>query len=288
VLKNRIIRILPLIIISAATILSSRPKVAAQVSNEAALLPTEALHFIFQELVDQPTRQKEIAEKYLSRVSTTNLKSAEQFALGEVYFVALKPKESTEVYEKFISGHDMRARMAWQRVILMKIRAFEKVDEAEKEIYQYRKRFPADEKDLFHLAYPVSSLARYYADKGDHERVVKLISDEIESLPSNAPYYSFGMVATFFESFKNVGKEEAAIRMLERGRNIYSAAAAKNGKFSTETKPLQGKIRHRPGVLHSVGEGLLKDYPPSQQVDASFKTNYDRINTTLAKVKKTP
>jgi hypothetical protein len=43
----------------------------------------------------------------------------------------------------------------------MKIRAFEKIDEAAAKVKAYRAKFPAVKKDLYHLSIPASGLARY-------------------------------------------------------------------------------------------------------------------------------
>jgi hypothetical protein len=88
-------------------------------NSERKLLPTEALHTIFQELQKTLDKQREVTKGILPRVQAENISSDERFALGEAYLVSLMPKESTVTFEKFRSGKDLRARFAWQRVLLI-------------------------------------------------------------------------------------------------------------------------------------------------------------------------
>ncbi|HEV2913726.1 MAG TPA: hypothetical protein VGX92_10650 [Pyrinomonadaceae bacterium] len=253
--------------------------------DEKTLLPTEALHEIFQEMVGQPNKQKEIATKYLAKAKTTDLTSDEQFALGELYFAAVMPDESKAVFEKFIPGNDLKARMAWQSVMLINMRAFQNYDGTENDIRKYRAKFRPVKEDLPHLYWVVFGVADNYRTKGNHEKAIELVMQEIESLPSNAPYYSYGLAATFLDSFKQVGKQEYAIRILEKARDIYTTALAGKDDMPQINNP-KAAIAHRPGVLHRVVEGLWADYGMDKYANPTLKKLLSRINTALADAKK--
>ena len=251
--------------------------------DEPTLLPTEALHKIFEEMKGQGSKQKEIAAKFLAQVKTADLSADEQFALAEVYFAAIMPKEAKAAYQKFASGNDLKARLAWQRVLWITMASEQIYDSVENQLGPYRAKFPAVKDDLFHLQSAVFGVADKYREQGNHEKAVKLVTEEIKSLPGDAPYYSYALAATFFDSFKKVGQEEAAIQMLEKARDIYAAAWAKLGAADQGS---DASIAHRAGAFHRVEEGLRSDYPPAKQLDLTLKRMLDRVNATLANAKK--
>jgi hypothetical protein len=234
---------------------------ASSRAQEPSLLPTDALHQIHVELSGQPGKQKEIAMRYLPKVKTTDLSRDEQFALGEVYFVALMPKEARDAFAPFTGGRDMQARIARQRILWMTMAADRKYDGIEPMLVDYRRRFKPVAADTRHLSGAVFGIAEHYQSIGDHERAVKLVLEEVESLPGDAPYHSLRLPAQLFTSFEKTGRAETATRLLDKARATLRAMLPKPEVADGATTP----PAHRPGVYHRREEGLTADLPEKEQ-----------------------
>lgn len=183
------------------------------------LLPSEALVLMYNAVDHNPDVSRiDNTLPYLERVITTNLSSDEQFYLGEVYFWDFKPKEAEEAYKPFLTENGKRGRSAWQRTMQIKFRAYDLHSEVESDLKKYRKKFkpmPEDRYGLFGQVYNVASL---YQGKNEHEKVLQLISDELNTLNHEGAYRSFQLPAYFIESYKAVKKNEEAIQLLQSAK----------------------------------------------------------------------
>ena len=112
------------------------------------LLPSEATTLMVMQAMNNPdASRKDVYEHYLPRVITEGLDSDELFYLGEVYFFALMPEEARDAYYPLLNDNSMRARVAWQRVLQIRFRAFQMYDRAARDMVNFRKTFPADPAD---------------------------------------------------------------------------------------------------------------------------------------------
>jgi hypothetical protein len=246
-------------------------------ARDQRLLPSLALHRVFDELRSQPTKQGEIAASVLSQTTTTGLDVSERFALAELYFAAIMPKEATSTYLTFADGHDQRARTANQRVLFMKMVAFQSFDGVEAQIAAYRKRFPPDVADLYGLDEPVFALAEHYRSTGADEEVVALVGDEVGRLPDTAPFYSYGLLPRYADVFVKAGRRDDLLRLLRRAEAGY-----RDVPESAEAAP--PVVVHRPGVVHRVEEQLRADYESSAAVDASLVSGKRKISDSLKSI----
>lgn len=179
--------------------------------DNAPLKPTEVVYFSLKAMAQNPTADRiATINRFFERMDVTSLSGDQQFALGEVYFLNFKPRESLEQYEKFMDGNGLRARIAWQKAMQIQFRAFNRHDLVEEMIEQYWQRFPPIPQDIWHADWQIANLARKYQDDGEHQKVVDIILREINRLPRSAPYRSFRLPRIFMRSFVETGQDKEA------------------------------------------------------------------------------
>jgi hypothetical protein len=104
----------------------------------------------------------------------------------------------------------------------------------------------------------VWTLAEHYANRGDHEAVVRIILDEIHGLPLDGLYFSHTLPGTFLESFTNAGRRDEALSHLRKVRDAQLA----------HTRSARGEVPpaapHRDGTIHRLEEALLRDLPAGE------------------------
>lgn len=237
------------------------PSLHAQAPPDS-LAPALALHRFHEQMAaaGQGANQGDIAGALLKQARKGNLDDAEGFALGELYFVALKPDEADAAFARYRNGTDLRARVALQRHLRMRMAAFQIYGDVEDTIRAARARLSVSQSDPWHLMPAVSTLARYHAGRGEHAVVVRLVMDEIGGLPVDGVYFSHLLPGTFLESFTAEGKRDEAIAHLERVRD---ALASGERSERNEAPPVSA---HREGVFHRLEEGLLSDLPEPQRL----------------------
>ncbi len=187
------------------------------------LLPSEATILMVTEAMNNPdASRKEVYEDYLPRVITSDLDDDQQFYLGEVYFFALMPEEARDAYYPLLNDGSMRARVAWQRIMQIRFRAFQMYERAARDMVNFRQAFPADPADRDYLSRQVLNFGNYYAEQGRHEKVVNVVEEELAALNYDGAYASFIHPATFIESFIAAGKKQQALTQLRAARDGLS------------------------------------------------------------------
>jgi hypothetical protein len=254
--------------------------VAAHVDLAAnqSLLPSAALHGVFEQLRVPATKQGDVAKDVLSHTQISGLSRDEQFALAELYFAALMPKEATAAYTPFMAGNDQFARTATQRVIFMKMAAFQNYDPVAADIVAYRKKFPLGKNDLFGLDGVVNGLSGHHRTAGNHDLAASTIIEEIESLPKDAPYMSYRLLVPNIESFQKAGKQDVLLRLIKQGLALYADVA------DAPTSVPEGAIVHRPGVVHRVEQRLRLDYAPDWRNDDGLIATKKALRDALTRL----
>lgn len=251
--------------------------------------PTEVLHKINEALAaGDRTKQGEIVAPYLALVRKTDRSPDEELALGEIYFLALNPRDSDALFSKHLERSDRIGRMAWIRHQQVQFRGFNKYSESERDLGEFRRRFPVSAEDLTYTSAMVGNVAGRYAAAGDHPRVVELVLEDVKSLPLDLPLRSFRLLGAHHASFvaTNRGAEARALlqahleqlrkRVNAAGRAVEPASVAKTRAFA-----------HRPGVLHADWDTANVDDQPGFSRDA-FNTQMaaDRIKEIEAMLAK--
>lgn len=187
------------------------------------LLPSEATTLMVAQAMHNPdASRKDVYEHYLPRVITDDLDLDEQFYLGEVYYFALMPEEARDAYYPLLNDGSMRARVAWQRIIQIRFRAFQMYDRAARDMANFRKAFRADPADRIYLSNQVLNFGNYYAGQGLHEKVVDVVEAELSALDYDGAYASFIHPATFIASYDALGKKQQALAHLRAAHDGLS------------------------------------------------------------------
>lgn len=238
------------------------PAVASAQTQPDSLLPTVALHQFHEELAAATDRsaQGDIAERILDRTRRGRLDDAERFALGELFFVALKPDPADSLFSLYLDGSDLRARMATQRKLRITMAAFDVYRGMEDSIRAARARFPVLPADPWQMQAAVSTLARYHAGRGEHAIAVRLVMDEISTLPEDGLFFSHSLPGALLASFEHEGKRDFALSHMRRVRDALIAVG--NSSARGEQPPAAG---HAKGVVHRLEEGLLSDLDDAQR-----------------------
>jgi hypothetical protein len=185
-------------------------------NNESKLLPSEALTLMINAVDMHPNKERIDATKpYLSRVITKKLSKKEQFYLGEVYFWNFMPTEGLDVYSKLMNGNDDIARASWQRAMQINFLAFQETDKVEKQLSEFRQKFKPIPEDLTYMFGQVSNIAGKYQKEESYSKVLELIRQELKTINYDGAYKSFQLPAYYFNSYKALGKENEALKLLE-------------------------------------------------------------------------
>lgn len=139
----------------------------------------------------EPARSR-ITAGMIGQARSTGLDRSEMLTYGKLLDWAGHRDEMYAIMENLGRGDDVEARSAWIWTISSKIKDKE-YDKAREMISEYRRRLKADPAYLNGLYEPVTSLARHYNDLGKPEEAIRLCMEELESLPFDAPYRSFGI-----------------------------------------------------------------------------------------------
>ena len=250
---------------------------APAAASQADLLPTEVLHRINEALAQgDRSKQGEIVRPFIAAAKKSGLSAEDDMALGEIYFLALNPRDSDAIFVKYLGRTDRLGRMAWIRHQQVQFRAFDKHDETEQAIDAFRKQFAIDPDDLTYSSVMAWNQADRYAAAKNYAKAVELILSDIKPLPLNLPFRAFRLLATHFNSFVEVGRGREARTILQSHRDALEAriaAAAMPALLPASALRTQSR-RHRPGVLHADWDTGNADDDPA--------FDRERFNTQLA------
>jgi hypothetical protein len=231
---------------------------ATQVQASDSLLPAAALHGFLEEFGrSDRSAQADIASRWLERTRRRGLSDDERLALAELHFVAFDPGAAGPGFRPFAGGTDTRARLATQRLLRMRMAAYDVYDGVEEAIREARGRLPAVATDPWPFHASVSTLARHYADRGDHEAVVRVVMEELSTIPVDGVFFSHTLPGEFISSFEQTGRRADAIAHMQRVRD----ALAHGERISREEAAVPLAPPHVDGVVHRLEEGLLRDLP---------------------------
>lgn len=213
--------------------------------HDSKLLPSEALVLMYNAVDLHPEKERiQNTKPYQSRVITEGLSGGELFYLGETYFWNFMPKEAAEAYGNFLDEDSPRGRASWQRYLQIQFRAFEKHELVEQQIKEYRAKYKPMPEDRSGMIGQVWNVAERYRKMGNHEKVVELVNEEIATLDYDGAYSSFQLPGIFFQSYKEAGKIQEAIRHIND-----AIAGLKQTVEARKAKTPEKDFRY---VMHSV------------------------------------
>lgn len=258
---------------------------------EGMLLPTDVLYLSFKSMAENPTMgRKNQVGAYFGRVQTENLDEVQKFALAEVYYVNLKPTEALTAFEPFMDGDDLRARIAWQRVMQIRFRAYNEPERVEEMVNEYRAKFEPNRIDVWGVEGQIVNIAGKYQRAGNYQKVVDLIREELARLPHNTPYMVFRAPGQFMKSFQETGNIELAEKMITEIHNDLKNVAANYIKTHPEGSMFYKAADYVPGRVYRMEEGLLgavfeENYPTSELRFNQFDLVINELNGTLRRLR---
>ncbi len=225
--------------------------------SQSKLQPTEVVYYSLKAMAENPAaRRLPTIKQYFDRLETENLDEDQNFALGEVYFLNFKPGESLTQYEMFMDGADLRARIAWQKAMQIEFSAYDRHEKVEGMVEEYWLKFPPMPQDIWHADWQIKNLANKYLKEGNHQKVVDIVTREVNRLPTNAPYRSLRLPAVFMNSFVAVGQEDAARTMLRQSVIAMRQGLANHLSVQKTSINIFPSTPLVPGTYFRMEEGL--------------------------------
>jgi len=172
---------------------------------------------------------------YIKRMDYTYLQIPDGHEIAELYNVELLPtyfvidpegkiqiiqKGNFEAIESELRNllSDKKTRSDYSKIMYQLIQD-NKFPELEKKISEFRKQFKPAPDYRQHLYFETLKLAEFYLSSEDHENVVKVVMDEISTLPFDAPYPSFFLLQYFTNSFLKIYSKAEFCEILDGIKN---------------------------------------------------------------------
>lgn len=175
----------------------------------ADLAPSEVTTLIRQAMLHQPDAERtSLTQPIVARMRTTNLSDIEQFHKGEVHFLNFEPEPSRDEFWKFRNRDDNFGRVALQRLMLIRINAFDMVDTViDQDIPAYRERFEIRPGDRYGISFAIRQAATQLINRGDVERALDLVSDEVTRHDRfDGPYIAYRLPGQFLDVAEEHGR----------------------------------------------------------------------------------
>ena len=143
-------------------------------------------------------------------VAMEALPEIERYLKGEVHFLHLEPEPSRDEYWEFRDRDDDLGRVAWQRLMIIRINAFQMVDDLfERDIPRYNERFGIRADDRYGITFPLQRTAQLLADRGDAGQALDLVAGHVRRHDRfDAPYSAYALPGQFFELASENGRAD--------------------------------------------------------------------------------
>ncbi len=181
------------------------------VQADQDLLPSEITILVNHAVEAQPgVDRNSITTPLIARMQTDDLPNLERFMKGEVHFLHLQPEESRDEYWEFRNRDDDLGRVAWQRLMVIRINAFKMVDELlVRDIPRYEERFGVRADDRHGISFPVQRTAELLAERDDAGRALDLIAHHVRlHVRFDAPYSAYALSSQFHSLAEENGRGE--------------------------------------------------------------------------------
>ncbi|MEM7500442.1 MAG: hypothetical protein AAF417_00305 [Pseudomonadota bacterium] len=165
------------------------------------LLPSEFTVLVNHALKANPgVDRKSVTTPLIERVRTEDLSEIERYMKGEVHFLHLEPEDARDEFWEFRDRNDDLGRVAWQRLMVIRINGFQMVDELlERDIPEYTQRFGVRADDRYGISFPIQRTAQLLAERGDPNRALDLVAEHVRQHEQfDAPYSAYALPGQFF------------------------------------------------------------------------------------------
>lgn len=267
-----------------ATIMAMAVSSAAHSANE--LLPSELTILASHALNAQPgIDRKSVTTPLIARMRTEDLSEMERFFKGEAHFLHLQPTDSRDMYWEFRSRDDDIGRVAWQRLMVIRINAFGMVDDlVEKDIPTYQERFGVRADDRHGIAFPLQRTAELLAENDRAAEALDLLAGYVRTHDQfDAPYSAYALPGQFFALAAENGRADEFRELNEWVVAGLNATIDERLKNPQQSGP---KMNEVPGeVFFSLFADRDLDF---YEWTAEFMRLRDRINAGIATARKRP
>ena len=168
--------------------------------SNSDLLPSEVTVLVNHALEAKPgVDRKSVTTPLIARQRTDGLAEIERFMKGEAHFLHLQPEEARDAFWEFRLRDDDIGRVAWQRLMIIRINAFGMVDElVERDIPRYDDRFGVRADDRYGISFPVQRAAELLTERGDADSALDLVAAHVRQHDSfDAPYTAYALPGQF-------------------------------------------------------------------------------------------
>ena len=186
------------------------------VQADEDLLPSEITILVNHALEAQPgVDRKSVTTPLIARMQTADLPDMERFMKGEVHFLHLQPEESRDEYWEFRNRDDDIGRVAWQRLMVIRINAFQMVDVLlDRDIPRYEERFGIRADDRHGISFPVQRTAELLAEHDDANRALDLIAHHVRLHDRfDAPYSAYALPGQFLSLAEENGHDQEFVEL---------------------------------------------------------------------------
>ena len=175
--------------------------------------------------------RKELALAALDNLKTLKLSGAEMYDHAELLAWAERSDEAAQVYHEVAEGQDIHAREASKKLMSIEVPDVKDAPEKfEAMVKDYRRKFSPSPDDLFGLYSQVAYLHRYYSDEGDYDKAIQVVMEEIDTLNTDSPYFSFRLLGSVYETFMKAGKKDEIINLLTKKKAEMDSIVADRGQ----------------------------------------------------------
>lgn len=239
----------------------------------AELRPSEAVTLMVQAMQTQPDAQRtSLTRPIIERMTSEDLSDTELFFKGEAHFLNFEPEPARDAYWELRDRSDNIGRVSAQRLMTIRVNAFGMIDEVlENDLPRYRERFGVRPYDRYGVTYAVSRAARQLADRGEPDRALDIVADEVHRHDRfDAPYMAYELPAQFMELAARQGRAEEFHRLLAWVTDGLEAARA--------NEP-------RPGPAAAVealpGTGIFSLFADRRYDDYLWSAEFERLRAKL-------
>jgi hypothetical protein len=237
------------LLIATATILITSLISKNAFAETGELWPSEAVTLINHSLQTNPgAKRREITAPFVERMRTDDLSEMEMFFKGESHFLDLQPEPARDVYWEFRSRSDLLGRVALQRLMVIRINAFSMIsDVLEKDIPEYRRRFPVQANDRYGITFPLSRTATALIEKDRAMEALDLIVEHVNLHDEfDSAYTAYRLPGQFLEVARQNGREA---EFVELHKNAIAGLDAAINKRLTATPVEADPIEKIPGIV---------------------------------------
>ena len=196
-------------------------------------------------------KRNEIAAGYLDSLLTDGLDRYGRLDYGKILFWGGRRDKARSVFEKLRKGDDGTARNAFRELITIEIEE-ENFAGAEEMMEEFRGRFPPVPDFEANLYSPCQDLAGRYSEAGKPDAATRIMIEELESLPFDAPYTSFYLASELIPLMMEMDRIDECRDLFKKYRSGLkkalvqheAAAAAKDTLSLSDGEITKGYEQH--------------------------------------------